>query len=165
MRSLIVVDSVFGNTEQIARAMDDALLPFGEIGRMRPEVVSREQLEGVDLLIVGSPTRGFRPTPAIKRFLATTCRGALAGMKVAAFDTRYDVARRSWALRLLLRLGGNAAPLIAKALEKEGGLLALPPEGFFVKDEKGPLEEGELQRAAQWAHDAARVRGPAKAGR
>jgi hypothetical protein len=26
-----------------------------------------------------------------------------------------------------------------------------PPEGFFVLGKKGPLEEGELTRAAKWA--------------
>ncbi|MGI5862559.1 MAG: flavodoxin family protein [Myxococcales bacterium] len=158
MKSLIVVDSVFGNTEQVARVMHDVLLPFGEIALMRPDAVSRELFQGVDLLVVGSPTRGFRPTPAITTFLKTTCRGAITGMPVAAFDTRYDPDRRSWALRSIMRLCGFAAPFIAKELQKQGGVLVLPPEGFFVKDEKGPLDDGELERAARWAHQVARDR-------
>jgi len=31
--------------------------------------VKPEELTGLELLIVGSPTRGFRPTPAIAEFL------------------------------------------------------------------------------------------------
>jgi len=27
----------------------------------------------------------------------------------------------------------------------------MPPEGFLVTGEKGPLKEGELERAADWA--------------
>ena len=37
------------------------------------------------------------------------------------------------------------------ALEKKGGELVIPPEGFYVGDTEGPLLEGELERAADWA--------------
>jgi hypothetical protein len=32
-----------------------------------------------------------------------------------------------------------------------GGELCIPPEGFFVEGTEGPLKEGELKRAAEWA--------------
>jgi hypothetical protein len=47
--------------------------------------------------------------------------------------------------------GGYAASTIAKTLEKKGGKLAVPAEGFFVTGEQGPLKDGELERAAAWA--------------
>jgi hypothetical protein len=53
--------------------------------------------------------------------------------------------------RYLVDKGGYAAKHIAKALEKKGGKLVVPPEGFFVKGDNGPLAEGELARAAKWA--------------
>ena len=34
---------------------------------------------------------------------------------------------------------------------KKGGELALPAEGFYVEGSEGPLKEGELERAADWA--------------
>jgi len=46
---------------------------------------------------------------------------------------------------------GNAAGRIARNLEKKGGTLISSPEGFFVTATKGPLKEGELERAAGWA--------------
>jgi hypothetical protein len=53
----------------------------------------------------------------------------------------------------LLRLVGFAAPKIAKSLEKKGGTLVCAGEGFFVTGSKGPLKEGEVERAAAWAKE------------
>ncbi|GAI96433.1 unnamed protein product [marine sediment metagenome] len=50
-----------------------------------------------------------------------------------------------------MKLFGYAAKPIADKLEKKGGGLIIPPEGFFIKDSKGPLKDGELERAADWA--------------
>jgi hypothetical protein len=47
--------------------------------------------------------------------------------------------------------GGYAANTIASTLKKKGGQLLVPPEGFLVTGEQGPLKEGELERAARWA--------------
>jgi hypothetical protein len=45
-----------------------------------------------------------------------------------------------------------AARPIANQLKKKGGDLILPPEGFFVEGMEGPLAQGELGRAANWAN-------------
>jgi flavodoxin I len=42
---------------------------------------------------------------------------------------------------------------MAKALQKKGGDLASPPEGFWVIKQEGPLADGELERAAAWAKE------------
>jgi hypothetical protein len=71
---------------------------------------------------------------------------------VAAFDTRLSLSDiESSALRFIVKTGGYAAKLIADSLKKIGGDLIIPPEGFLVKGEEGPLKEGELERAADWA--------------
>jgi hypothetical protein len=46
---------------------------------------------------------------------------------------------------------GSAASRIASKLKRTGASLILPPESFFVAEREGPLEEGELERAARWA--------------
>jgi hypothetical protein len=72
-------------------------------------------------------------------------------VRVAAFDTRIVLETiDSKALRFLVDKGGYAASTIAKTLEKKGGKLTAPPEGFFVTGEQGPLKDGELERAADW---------------
>ena len=145
MKGLIVYDSFFGNTEQIAQVIGSALGSEKDVEIFRVGDVKLEQLTGLTLLIVGSPTRAFRPTPAINRLLGRIPMNGLRGVKVAAFDTRIAVNDiDSPILRFLARLFGYAAKPISDRLKKKGGELAIPPEGFSVKGTKGPLKDGEL---------------------
>jgi flavodoxin len=152
MKVLVIYDSVFGNTEQVARAIGNALGSQADVNVLRVSDVKPEHLMGVDLLIVGSPTRAFSPTPAIKKFLANIPQQGLRGVTVAAFDTRIalsDVDSR--VLPVFVRIFGYAAKPIADSLTRKAGELRLPPEGFFVQGTEGPLKAGELERAADWA--------------
>ena len=51
----------------------------------------------------------------------------------------------------LVKVLGYAAKPITSGLQKRGGELIVPPEGFFVSDTEGPLKDGELDRAEDWA--------------
>jgi flavodoxin len=111
-----------------------------------------EQLTGVKLLVVGSPTQGFRPTQAITDFLKRMSVPGLNGVKVAAFDTRLSTdENQSFVVRFIVGFGGYAAKTIANRLSQSGGDLLVPPEGFLVEGKEGPLAAGELERAADWA--------------
>ena len=143
MKALIVLDSVYGNTDKIARAIAEALTPSGEVKILRPGEFNPLELQALDLLVVGSPTQGGKPTPAIQDFLNNISEPAIKGINVAAFDTRFSTK--------LAAIFGYAAGKIAGSLKKEGGTIVLPPEAFFVKGKEGPLKEGELERAAGWA--------------
>jgi len=152
MKTLIVYDSVFGNTEQVALAIGNTLGSQPDVEVLRVEHVKPEQLAALRLFIVGSPTRAFRPTPAISRLLGRIPANGLGGVKVAAFDTRISMEdTHSRFLRLLARLFGYAAKPISVQLKRRGGELTVPPEGFFVRGTEGPLKEGEIERAAEWA--------------
>lgn len=152
MKVRVVYDSVFGNTERVAQAIGEALGSQGDGETVRVGEVQPEELTGLDLLIVGSPTRAFRPTGATAKLLQAIPRDGLAGVKVAAFDTRISPADvNSRVLNVMVKLFGYAADPIAKRLQKKSGELAVAPEGFFVEDTEGPLKEGELDRAAEWA--------------
>ena len=153
MKALIVYDSFFGNTEQIAGAIAKALGSQGEVEAMRVGSVTPQQLAGLQLLIVGSPTRGFRPSEATVKFLNSLPAGGLKGVKVAAFDTRIaqeDMHSPILRFMFFIKIGGFAAKPIADALQKSGGELVAAPEGFIVKGSEGPLKDGELERAADW---------------
>ena len=149
MKTLVVYDSVYGNTEEIAKAIGDAI--SGEIKMVHISAENLKELAGIDLLIIGSPTHGGRPTPAIQDFLDRGLETAIKGINVATFDTRYS----TW----LVRIFGYAAEKIAGTLRKKGFVLILPPEGFFVKSKKGPLREGELERAVNWAKEITKQSG------
>ena len=143
MKALVVYDSVYGNTEKIARAVAEAITPSGEVKVLRAGEANPLELAFVDVLIVGSPVHGGRPTPAVQDFLNKMTQQSLKDIKVAAFDTR--------ATSKFAKIFGNAAGRIAGQLTKKGGVLTVPAEGFFVTGTKGPLKEGEMERAAAWA--------------
>jgi flavodoxin I len=143
MKALVIYDSVYGNTEKIARAIAGAISRSGEVTVVRAGEVNPAELKSIDLLIVGSPTQGGRPTPAVKEFLSRIPANSLKNVSVTSFDTRLKTT--------LVKLFGWAASRIENSLTAKGGLEAALPEGFFVEGTKGPLKEGELERAAVWA--------------
>ena len=112
MKALIVYDSVYGNTEKIARAVAEAITPSGEVKVLWAGDVNPSELASTDLLIVGSPTHGGRPTPAIKDLLNKVPK--LQGINVAAFDTRLQTK--------LVGVFGYAAGRIANNLKKRAVL-------------------------------------------
>jgi flavodoxin len=152
MKIIIIYDSVFGNTEQIALAVARSLNSGNNIETYRVKDVKPEHLKNVSLLVVGSPTRQFRATPDIGSFLSGLPADSLRGVKVAGFDTRLTLSTiKLRVFRYIVDKGGYAAKLITEQLVKKGGKLLCPPEGFFVSGEEGPLETGESERASEWA--------------
>lgn len=142
LNTLVVYDSQFGNTEQVARAIAQTLSAYGSARAERVDKAHPGDIWDIHLLILGSPTQGWRATPAMQAFLNRIPSDLLHGVAVACFDTRFD--RASW-------LTGSAAQRIAKALKKWGVPLIAPPESFFVQTTEGPLQVGELSRAEHWA--------------
>jgi flavodoxin len=143
MKVLVVYDSRYGNTEQVARAIAEAL----DGTAVRVGQANAATVKDYELLIVGSPTQGGRPTPAVKQFVDSFPAGALSNVGVAAFDTR--VPAKGF-LKVLFGVIGYAAGKIAAPLRAKGGTLVAPPEGFLVKGTEGPLADGELERAGAW---------------
>lgn len=146
MKTLVVFDSTYGNTEKIARAIGEAMV--GEVRVLRVGEVQGQELDSIDMLIVGSPTHGGRPTPAIQDYVNKLSSNTLKGKRVAAFDTRFS--------SMFVKIFGYAADKISDGLKKGYGDLALPSEGFYVKSTKGPLKEGEVERAVDWAKKLAK---------
>jgi flavodoxin I len=146
---LVVYDSIFGNTEKIAQAIGEAL---DNSAVVKVSEVSQADLENLQILIVGSPTRAFRPTPETMVFIRGLGRNTLSSVKAAAFDTRIPIDGSTPAiLKTLIKLFGYADTKIAAALAKTGVDLAVESDGFGVSGTEGPLIEGELERAQDWA--------------
>ncbi len=143
MNTLVIYDSQFGNTKRIAQAIADTLRAFGQAQAVRVDPARQVSLQAVDLLIVGSPTQGFRPTLAMQSFLGNVSSSSLGGLAVACFDTRFRGSL--WK--------SSAAPRMVRQLRTMGVEPIAPPESFFVKAMKkeGPLLAGEVVRAASWA--------------
>jgi len=143
VKVLLVYDSAFGNTEKVAKAVADVLKTMGEVEIKRPDAVGSGSLKGVDLLVVASPTQGGRATKPLQAFMDAIPADGLAGIQTAAFDT----GMKMWIARLL----GYASKRMARQLQKKGGKAVAAPEVFFVAGRSGPLVDGELERAREWA--------------
>jgi flavodoxin len=169
MRAAVVHESWFGNTRQIAEAIARALGEFGEATVFTVDEAP-PVLDRLDLLVVGAPTHVHGLSSGMSRRSALEQRGETGsdeGVGVrgwlrelpddharaaAVFDTRIEKP---------VLLTGSAARGIAHRLERRGWTLAAPPESFFVLDTRGPLKEGELDRAETWAQSLVRTGVPA----
>ena len=153
MKAVVVYDSGFGNTEKIAQSIGGSLSPQADVETVHVSKVVSDQLTGIAILVVGSPTQKFRPTGAITNFLKAIPKNGLKGVKIAAFDTRFTMSEieKTPVLLFFVRIFGYAAKPIADRLVSKGGELVIPPEGYYVEGVEGPLLEGELERAEEWA--------------
>ncbi len=148
MNTLVVYESQFGNTEKVAVAIAGALRAFGQAHAVRVDSAHPGGLQGVDMLVVGGPTQNRGATSGIQSFVAAIARERPRNLRVACFDTR--LPQPGW-------LVGSAAGAIAKNLQKMGVSPLVPPESFIVSGQKGPLRNGELERAAGWAQALGRA--------
>lgn len=151
MKIMIIYDSQFGNTKEIAEAIQEGL---GEdhntkIFRAR-EVQAQDVYNDTDLLIVGSPTQGGSYSQPVKTFLGELSNDSLQGICAVSFDTSTLTDNHGFVVNTLTRLLGNAAPKISKELSKKGAR-CVDSEVFYVIGKKGPLIQGEQERARAWA--------------
>lgn len=164
-RALVVFESMFGNTEVIARAVADGLERAGHevvLAAVDDPTVPTGPID-VDLVVAGAPTHAFslsRPStradavrqgaPAAKQvrglreWLADVAPTAAHPVRLVAFDTRVQKVRA---------LPMAAGPRASRIARQRGFDVALRPASFLVSDTPGPLLDGEAERAASWAAD------------
>ncbi len=143
MNILIVYFSEFGNTRKVAEAIAETLQAAGSVRLISSDQLTASDLAQIDLAVMGSPTHRMNLPDAVRPVFDSLPRRVLRGTSIAAFDTSYKM---SWWLAHF-----TAAPRLAKKLRKLGGKQVVPPETFHVMEREGPLYDGELERASQWA--------------
>lgn len=148
MKSLIVYDSLFGNTEKVAAVIAEILGPSAKM--VQASAATLVDIENIDLLVVGCPTHGGRPSDNTKKFLASLPVDSLRNVKCAAFDTGLSAEGQKFFLKTVINILGYAAAHTARALQDRGGTIVAEPRVFYVSDKKGPLVSGELDRVVEW---------------
>jgi hypothetical protein len=150
--AVVLYESLFGNTEKVARAIADGLSEHTQVTLANFGEAPADAAEA-DLIVLGGPTHGWGLTKpstrvqpdsqpyesGLREWLAAAPPGL--GGRAAAFDTRFDKPR--W-------LTGSAAVRVGRELERLGYRMVMAPESFFVLHTGGPLCEGEQERARQW---------------
>lgn len=152
MTILVAYDSAYGNTAKIAHAIGEGLSGIAEVRQIRE--LDPQQLPAFDLLIIGCPTQGGRPTAAMTAWIDRLPAEVMAGKKVATFDTRLT-GEKSAFLRFLMTTIGYAAPRLERVLRTKGVDIVGGPEGFIVTGREGPLRAGEIERAGDWGNAVA----------
>jgi hypothetical protein len=165
MRALVIYESMFGNTQRVAEAIAQGLRPrfdvaVLEVGHAEPE------LEDVDLVVVGGPIHAWsmsregtrkgaheqaEGTPIVST--GTGIREFLAAIHDANPEHPVAAATFDTAIRTRWFPVGSAARPAAKQLSKHGYRLLAKPEHFYVQDSRGPLLDGEVERAQAWASE------------
>ena len=155
MKTLIVYFSKFGNTRRVAQAVAEAMKSANDVRVLSIDQLAASDFEGVDLVVLGSPTHAFTVPPAVRSALAALPPEILAGKSVAAFDTTV----RLWPLRLM-----RASPKLLRQLSALGGRPVAPPQTFFVRTsgtqqpgETDLLLDGQIERANEWADQILRT--------
>ena len=160
-RALVVYESVFGDAAKIAQAIAGGLSTRLETTVVAVADAATIISPDVRLLVVGGPTHAFGMPKeatregAIKQYgaeIADTSVGLHEWLdavhlpphlNAAAFDTRMDHPK------LITKLD-HASKTEEKLLRGLGATLAAPAEHFVVVDAKGPLADGEEDRARRW---------------
>ncbi len=171
MSTWVVVESMWGNTRAVGEAVAHGLGP--DVDVVDVAQAPAQVPDGVDLLVIGGPTHAFSMSRASTRKTAVE-NGAEASheprgirewldamppsdhLDVATFDTRVPKVKH---------LPGSAAKSAGKRVRRHhlGRLVA--SGSFYVEDMKGPLLEGELERAEAWGADLAAHRREVHGGR
>jgi flavodoxin len=143
MNTLIVYFSKFGNTHRIADTIAASMANNRKVQTIDFDSFPVNDLDNLDLLVMGCPTHKMNLPKAVNTILENVPKNALSNVPVVAFDTSYKM---SWLLNQF-----TASKRLANKLRKLGGKLVVPPEIFLVSGREGPLFDGELDRAQDWA--------------
>ncbi len=148
MKGLVVYDSSHGNTKQVAEAISDSMRESGiEVDTFYVKKTGKLKAEGYDFLVVGSPTKFGTMSFTTKRFLGKLKGKEWANKPFAAFDTENP--------ENIERKEGSAAEKIAEQLKEKQMRLLQPVLKSVVIGWKGPMQEGEIDRAKEYAKELA----------
>jgi flavodoxin len=140
MNVWVLYESQWGNTAQLAIAMAQEMARSDHVRLfLANQAGAPTELE---LLLVGIPSHRHSRPYCVLDWVRRLPAGSLAGVRFSVFDIRYVQFR--W-------FEFSMAHKIGRALLRKGGKYAGPPESFFLTGHKGPLAEGEIQRACAWA--------------
>jgi hypothetical protein len=178
MKTVIVYESMYGNTRAIADAIARDLGPECETVVVSVSQAGPDLLEGAGLVVVGGPTHLHGMSRAATRKSATEAaakpgsplrmdpgadgpglRDWFAGLgqvsaTAAAFDTR---------LKGPAVLTGQASKGITRLLRAHGFTVAAQPQSFLVT-KANVLRAGEQDRAAVWGRQLASTVAATRAG-
>ena len=148
MDGIVVYDSSYGNTKKIAESISETLKESGvEVDLFHVKDVKKLSAKDYHFLVLGSPTRFGTMSFATKRFLNKVKSQEWMCRPFTAFDTENpeNMEKEEW----------SAAEKIAERLKEKKMKQLSPVLKAAVFGAKGPLKEGEIERAKEYAKELA----------
>jgi menaquinone-dependent protoporphyrinogen IX oxidase len=148
MKGILVYDTSYGNTKKIAETITETLKESGiEVDLFYVKDVKKIRPTDYGFLVLGSPTKFGTMSFAFKFFLGQVKGEEWADKPFAAFDTENpeNMKKKEW----------SAAEKIAERLKERKMNQLLPVLKAAVHDMKGPIVEGEIKRAQDYAKELA----------
>ncbi|HEY3339252.1 MAG TPA: flavodoxin/nitric oxide synthase [Propionicimonas sp.] len=156
MSVLIVVESLFGNTMAVARAVATGLAGRGtEVTVLRCTDAPTDIPADVSLLLAGAPTHNSHLPSRSSRAQAAgkgAAQGDAPGLAewIATLTPRRDLRVVTFDTTVGGAFAGSAAKAAAKLLRRRGFATPEQGPGFVVCGTPGPLRDGEEERARAW---------------
>lgn len=153
MKGIVVFDSVYGNTKQVAEAIAEQIRADGHSADILNLGEKEAKKVEADFMFVGSPTRMGRPTKKAKGFVEGLDAEYWKNRPIVTFDTvgpmsEDEEKRKAW----LARVEKSAATrmrdeAMARGLKVHPDVLHIAVTGF-----KGPLAPDALDMARDFTH-------------
>ena len=149
MKGIVIYDTSYGNTKRIAETIAETLKESGiEADLFYVKDVKKLSAKDYNFLVLGSPTKFGTMSLAIRFFLGKVKSEEWMNKPFATFDTenpenieRARIEKKEW----------SAAEKIAEKLREKKMKQLLPVLKALVFGQKGPLKEGEINRAKDYA--------------
>ncbi|MFX1374321.1 MAG: flavodoxin family protein [Promethearchaeota archaeon] len=133
-KTLILYDSVYGNTKKVAMSLSRGLEAGGfHVDTFMINDFDGLELQDYDVIGIGGPTHFHNASKKMKVFLKRIKNLKLDGKYGFAFETKAD-----------FRLAGSAAKRIVRYLKKMNMKIIHPPITGLIIDKEGPLQQNTL---------------------
>jgi hypothetical protein len=157
MRALVVYESLWGNTESVARAIAAGLASDTEVDVVDVDSAPTSSA-GYQLLVVGGPTHAFSMSRESTRQNAVSQNGAPFAPRRGIrewLNMLEPTSEKLWAVTFdtrvnAPRLPGSAARAAKQELRSLGFRCPIKQRSFRVHGYEGPLVDGELEEATRW---------------
>jgi len=153
MKALVVYHTKYGHGKIIAEAIARGLEEAG-LAVTLTDAGAKDVPADFDLLVVGSPTRMGRMMGPAKRFIKNELDDP--SWKDKPFIAVGTGFRPKGTTGKFDEYGARSAEQVYEALKKQGLKPLIEPQKFFVQEMKGPLEDGEEDRAVELGRTAGR---------
>jgi menaquinone-dependent protoporphyrinogen IX oxidase len=153
MKGIIIYDTSYGNTEKIGETIAETLKENGiDADLYHVKEVKKFSGKDYDFIVLGSPTKFGTMSFAIRFFLGKLKSEEWVDRPFTAFDTenpenieKSHIENKNW----------SAAEKIAEKLREKKMKQLGPVLKALVLGQKGPLVDGEVERAKEYARELA----------